>query len=146
MKKKTRTVINILVVILILILVYMLFFRKHRMVDIVNLDDVSEISIRTQMTDPPKELNVPEPEYKGVIDALKGYTLKRLHREIPKGWQYDFSIKTKNGDSISILFQGSDSTDSNSGKRTVGRVVINDKYYKVYGYSPNDFLYLFESK
>lgn len=146
MKTKIRTIIEILVIIFILILVYMLFFRKHRMADIVNLDDVSEISIRTQMTDPPKELNVPESEYKGLMDVLKGYTLKRLHREIPKGWQYDFNIKTKNGDSIFILFQGSDLADSNYGKRAVGRVAINDKYYKVYGYSPNDFLYLFESK
>ena len=121
-------------VILILILAYMLFFRKHRMADIVNLDDISEISIRTQMTDPPKELDVPKSKYKGLMDVLKGYTLKELHREIPKGWQYNFEIKTKSGENISILFQGS------------GRVVINDKYYNVYGYSPNDFLYLFENK
>lgn len=134
MKKKTLTVMSILVVILILIPVYMLLFRKHRMADIVNLDDISEISIITQMTDPPKELNVSESECKGLIDVLKGYTLKRLHREIPKGWQYRFEIKMKNGESISILFQGS------------GRVVINDKYYNVYGYSPDDFLYLFENK
>ena len=116
------------------------------MVDIVNLDDISEISVRTQMTDPPKELDVPKSEYKGLMDLLKGYTLKKIHREIPKGWQYNFKIKTKSGENISILFQGSDTIDSNGRKRAVGRVAINDKYYKVYGYSSDDFLYLFESK
>lgn len=145
MKKKLYTIIAILIVILILIVIYMLFLKKNNMADVVDLNDISEINIRTQMTSPLKELDVPESEYDGLIELLKKYKVKEIHREIPKGWQYDFTIKTKSGDSIFILFQ-SDLPDSKGKKKAVGRVAINDKYYKVYGYSPNDFLYLFESK
>ncbi len=146
MQKKLYTIIDILIVILILIVIYMLFFKKNNMADVVDLNDISEINIRTQMTSPLKELDVPESEYDGLIELLKKYKVKEIHREIPKGWQYNFKIKTKSGENISILFQGSDTIDSNGRKRAVGRVVINDKYYNVYGYSPNDFLYLFENK
>lgn len=100
---------------------------KHLNIDV---DQIDEISITTQMSNPVAEINLDKDKWEEVIDKLNSYSLKEIKPEDKKGWEYLFNIKTKKE-----LLQISLSED---------RISVGDKEYKCKDYKSEDFIYLFE--
>ena len=96
----------------------------------IDVNQVDEISITTQMTNPVAEINLDKDKWEDVIDKLNSYSLKEIKSEDKKGWEYLFNIKTKKE-----LLQISLSED---------RISVGDKEYKCKDYNSEDFIYLFE--
>lgn len=96
----------------------------------IDVNQVDEISITTQMTNPVAEINLDKDKWEDVIDKLNSYSLKEIKSEDKKGWEYLFNIKTKKE-----LLQISLSED---------RISVGDKEYKCKDYKSEDFIYLFE--
>lgn len=96
----------------------------------IDVDQIDEISITTQMTNPVAEINLDKDKWEDVIDKLNSYSLKEIKSEDKKGWEYLFNIKTKDE-----LLQISLSED---------RMCVGDKEYKCKDYNSEDFIYLFE--
>lgn len=96
----------------------------------IDVDQIDEISITTQMRDPVAEINLDKDKWEDVIDKLNSYSLKEIKSEDKKGWEYLFNIKTKKE-----LLQISLSED---------RISVGDKEYKCKDYNSEDFIYLFE--
>lgn len=96
----------------------------------IDVDQIDEISITTQMTNPVAEINLDKDKWEEVIDKLNSYSLKEIKSEDKKGWEYLFNIKTKDE-----VLQISLSED---------RMCVGDKEYKCKDYNSEDFIYLFE--
>lgn len=96
----------------------------------IDVDQVDEISITTQMTNPVAEINLDKDKWQDVIDKLNSYSLKEIKSEDKKGWEYLFNIKSKDE-----LLQISLSED---------RISVGEKEYKCKDYNSEDFIYLFE--
>ena len=95
----------------------------------IDLNQVNEISITTQMRDPVAEINLDKDKWEDVIDKLNSYSLKEIKSEDKKGWEYLFNIKTKDE-----LLQISLSEY---------RISVGEKEYKCKDYNSEDFIYLF---
>ena len=96
----------------------------------IDVNQVDEISITTQMTNPVEEINLDKDKWKDVIDKLNSYPLKEIMPEDKKGWEYLFNIKTKDE-----VLQISLSED---------RISVGEKEYECKDYNSEDFIYLFE--
>ena len=96
----------------------------------IDVNQVDEVSITTQMTNPVEKINLDKDKWEDVIDKLNSYPLKEIKPEDKKGWEYLFNIKTKDE-----LLQISLSED---------RISVGDKEYKCKDYNSEDFIYLFE--
>lgn len=96
----------------------------------IDVNQVDEVSITTQMTNPVEEINLDKDKWEDVIDKLNSYSLKEIKSEDKKGWEYLFNIKTKDE-----LLQISLSED---------RMSVGNKEYKCKDYNSEDFIYLFE--
>lgn len=96
----------------------------------IDVEQVDEISITTQMRDPVAEINLDRDKWQDVIDKLNSYSLKEIKSKDKKGWEYLFNISTKED-----LLQISLSKD---------RMCVGDKEYKCKDYKSEDFIYLFE--
>lgn len=96
----------------------------------IDVNQIDEISITTQMRDPVAEINLDRDKWEEVIDKLNSFSLKEIKSEDKKGWEYLFNIKTKDE-----LLQISLSED---------RISVGDKEYKCKDYNSEDFIYLFE--
>ena len=96
----------------------------------IDVNQVDEVSITTQMTNPVEEINLDKVKWEDAIDKLNSYSLKEIKTEDKKGWEYLFNIKTKDE-----LLQISLSED---------RMCVGDKEYKCKDYNSEDFIYLFE--
>lgn len=96
----------------------------------IDVNQVDEISITTQMTNPVAEINLDKDKWEEVIDKLNSYSLKEIKTEDKKGWEYLFNIKTKDE-----LLQISLLED---------RMCVGDKEYKCKDYNSEDFIYLFK--
>lgn len=96
----------------------------------IDANQVDEISITTQMTNPVAEINLDKDKWEDVIDKLNSYSLNEIKSEDKKGWEYLFNIKTKDE-----LLQISLSED---------RISVGEKEYECKDYNSEDFIYLFE--
>lgn len=96
----------------------------------IDVNQVDEVSITTQMTNPVEEINLDKDKWEDVIDKLNSYSLKEIKSEDKKGWDYLFNIKSKDE-----LLQISLSED---------RISVGEKEYKCKDYNSEDFIYLFE--
>lgn len=96
----------------------------------IDVNQIDEVSITTQMTNPVAEINLDKDKWEDVIDKLNSYSLKEIKSEDKKGWEYLFNIKTKDE-----VLQISLSED---------RISVGEKEYKCNDYNSEDFIYLFE--
>lgn len=96
----------------------------------IDVNQVDEVSITTQMTNPVAEINLDKDKWEDVIDKLNSYSLKEIKSEDKKGWEYLFNIKTKDE-----VLQISLSED---------RISVGEKEYKCNDYKSEDFIYLFK--
>lgn len=96
----------------------------------IDVNQVDEISITTQMRDPVAEINLDKDKWEDVIDKLNSYSLKEIKSEDKKGWEYLFNIKTKDE-----VLQISLSED---------RISVGEKEYECNDYKSEDFIYLFK--
>lgn len=96
----------------------------------IDVNQVDEVSITTQMTNPVAEINLDKDKWDDVIDKLNSYSLKEIKSEDKKGWEYLFNIKIKDE-----VLQISLSED---------RMSVGNKEYKCKDYNSEDFIYLFE--
>ena len=104
--------------------------KKDKVYLNIDIEQVDEIAITTQMTDPVTEIDLDRNKWEEVIDKLNSYPLKEIKSEDNKGWEYLFNIKTKDG-----LLQISLSED---------RMCVEEKEYKCKDYNSEDFIYLFK--
>lgn len=106
-------------------------------------DKVVSIEVSTQMTDTKKDVVLDASQFKEVLDKIGSYEIMRTDEEMGNGWQYFFKIVSPGRESeerwilfmddmVDIVF-----TDDN------GEAVLH-LTYKVDGYRPEDFMYLFE--
>ena len=96
----------------------------------IDVNQVDEVSITTQMTNPVAEINLDKDKWDDVIDKLNSYSLKEIKSEDKKGWEYLFNIKIKDE-----VLQISLSED---------RISVGEKEYECNDYKSEDFIYLFE--
>ena len=96
----------------------------------IDVNQVDEVSITTQMTNPVAEINLDKDKWEDVIDKLNSYPLKEIKPEDKKGWEYLFNIKTKDE-----VLQISLSED---------RISVGEKEYECKDYKSEDFIYLFK--
>lgn len=96
----------------------------------IDVNQVDEVSITTQMTNPVEEINLDKDKWEDVIDKLNSYSLKEIKSEDKKGWEYLFNIKIKDE-----VLQISLSEE---------RISVGEKEYKCKDYNSEDFIYLFE--
>lgn len=96
----------------------------------IDVDQIDEISITTQMTNPVAEINLDKDKWEEVIDKLNSYSLKEIKTEDKKGWEYLFNIKTKD-ELLQISLLGD-------------RMCVGEKEYECKDYNSEDFIYLFK--
>ena len=119
-----------ILVILITVILTIGCNKKDKVYLNIDIEQVDEIAITTQMTDPVTEIDLDRDKWDDVIDKLNSYSLKEIKSEDKKGWEYLFNIKTKDE-----LLQISLSED---------RISVGEKEYKCNGYNSDDFIYLFK--
>lgn len=104
--------------------------KKDKVYLNIDIEQVDEIAITTQMTDPVTEIDLDRDKWDDVIDKLNSYSLKEIKSEDKKGWEYLFNIKTKDE-----VLQISLSED---------RISVGEKEYECKDYNSEDFIYLFK--
>ena len=161
--RSKRIILGVLAVTALLVIGIFLFFRnreesiadnrnkeeptadeKITIVDVIYSDNIIGISGMTQMTSiPPEEVEFNDDEIQQILEVLRSYSFKSVNEEVPKGWEYSFEIKMDEGEEVAISFYAYDNSEKN-----VGRMIIyrneHDAVYEVFGYSNDDFLFLFE--
>ena len=151
--KSKKMVLGVMVVAVLLAIGIFLFLRnreeqiadeKITIADVIYSDNIIGISGMTQMTSvPPEEVEFDADEMQQILGILRNYSFKSVNEEVPNGWEYRFKLKMNEGEEVAISFYEYDNSE-----KTVGRMKIyrneHDEVYEVFGYSNDDFLFLFE--
>ncbi len=96
----------------------------------IDLNKISKITVSTTMTNPKKDRTLKKAEYEKVLNTLNRISMTKVENDYAKGWQYYFVIQ-EDWKKTMISFNGDNA-------------YIGDCKFKISGYNPFDFLYLFE--